>query len=139
MYTSRIAVRSSRAFRSLRPQVRFQSTTSPSPPTSGALTGAVAGGATAFVLGYGWYWYSGTRSIVTSAQQAQQYMQSTQEKFKTQFQEKTPSPNEALRWLRQVSTYYAGFLPGASGFVNTTFDDLDTIRNKHGEEVDKII
>jgi len=60
-------------------------------------------------------------------------------KFKEQVQEKAPSPNEALRWLRQVSTYYAGFIPGASGFVNTTFDDLDKVRAKHGDEVDKIV
>merc|ERR1711939_994325 len=70
---------------------------------------------------------------------AQQYMKETQEQFKKQFAEKAPEPNEALKWLRQVSTYYAGFLPGASGFVNTTFDDLDRIRDKHGDEVDKIV
>jgi ElaB/YqjD/DUF883 family membrane-anchored ribosome-binding protein len=116
----------------------MQSTSAPPPSASGALTGAIAGGATAFGLGYGWYHFSGTKKVVGTAQQAQQYMQATQEKFKKQFQEKAPEPNEALRWLRQVTTYYAGFLPGASGFVNTTFDDLDRIRDKHGDEVDKI-
>jgi len=120
--------------------VRFESTTSNPPPSaSGALTGAIAGGATAFALGYGWYYFSGTRSVVSTAHEAQQYMKSTSEQFKKQFQEKAPEPNEALKWLRQVTTYYAGFLPGASGLVNTTFDDLDRIRDKHGDEVDKIV
>jgi ElaB/YqjD/DUF883 family membrane-anchored ribosome-binding protein len=119
--------------------IRLQSTSAPPPSASGALTGAVAGGATAFALGYGWYHFSGTKKVVNTAQQAHSYMQSTQEQFKKQFQEKAPEPNEALKWLRQVSTYYAGFLPGASGFVNTTFDDLDRIRDKHGDEVDKIV
>jgi hypothetical protein len=142
MYASRSAPRAARALRAPKHQLqasRFQSTSTPPPSASGALTGAVAGGATAFALGYGWYWYSGTRTVVSSAQEAQKYMQSTQEQFKKQFQDKAPNPNEALRWLRQVTTYYAGFLPGASGLVNTTFDDLDRIRDKHGEEVDKIV
>jgi hypothetical protein len=132
-------MRASRALRASKHQLRFQSTNSPSPPTSGALTGAIAGGATAFALGYGWYWYSGARSVVNTAQQTKVYIDSTQKQFQKQFQEKAPSPNEALRWLRQVSTYYAGFLPGASALVNSTFDDLDSIRDKHGDEVDKIV
>jgi phage tail protein X len=103
------------------------------------MSGAVAGAASALAVGYGWYWYSGTKSVVNTAQEAKQYMNSAQQQFKKQFQEKAPEPNEALRWLRQVTTYYAGFLPGASGFVNSTFDDLDKIREKHGDEVDKIV
>ncbi|KIW05027.1 uncharacterized protein PV09_04182 [Verruconis gallopava] len=139
MFASRSALRASRTLRVPKRQLRWQSTSSVSPPTSGAVSGAIAGGATAFLLGYAWYWYSGAKTVVNTAKEAQEYMRSTQEEFKRQFQEKAPSPNEAMRWLRQVTTYYAGFLPGASGFVNATFDDLDKIRERHGDEVDQIV
>jgi hypothetical protein len=34
---------------------------------------------------------------------------------------------------------YAAFIPGAKGYVNTAFNDLDSIRSKHGDEVDAIV
>lgn len=53
--------------------------------------------------------------------------------------ESSPEPNEALEWLRSTAKSYAAFIPGASGFVDSTFDDLDAVRNKHGKEVDNIV
>jgi gas vesicle protein len=34
---------------------------------------------------------------------------------------------------------YAVFIPGARGYVDAAFDDLDAIRSKHGDEVDRIV
>jgi len=135
-------LRTSRAIRVPRRRIqssRFQSTGPSTTQSNPAVTGAVAGAAASVILGYAWYHFSGTKSVVQTAKQTKQYMQSAQDQFKKQVQDKAPDPNEALRWLRQVSTYYAGFIPGASGFVETTFDDLDKIRSKHGDEVDKIV
>lgn len=53
--------------------------------------------------------------------------------------ETAPEPNEALQWLRQTATYHARFIPGASRYVETAFDELDAIRAKHGDEVDNIV
>ena len=66
----------------------------------------------------------------------------TEDAFKSygkQFKESSPDPNVALEWLRSTAKSYATFIPGATGFVDSAFDDLDAIRNKHGKEVDKII
>jgi len=147
MFTSRTAARASRVIKAPRHQFqprRFESSqnasvTQSKPASSGAISGGIAGAATAALLGYAWYHFSGTKTLVGTAKQGQAYIQEAQAKFKEQVQDKAPNPNEALRWLRQVTTYYAGFLPGASGIVNSTFDDLDKIREKHGDEVDKIV
>lgn len=53
--------------------------------------------------------------------------------------ESSPEPNEALEWLRSTAKSYAAFIPGATGFVDSAFDDLDAVRNKHGKEVEKIV
>lgn len=145
MQASRSAVRicrQSKCFKQQYQPCRFQSTTSgsqTSTSSSTALIGAISGASAAIVVGYGWYRYSGAHKLVNTARETQDYITTAQQKFKQQVQEKAPSPNEALRWLRQVSTYYAGFIPGASGFVNTTFDDLEKVRGKHGDKVDKIV
>lgn len=142
MSNSRILLRTARAAR-VRPspayrQTRFQSTQS-SPASSGgasgAVTGGIAGAAAAVAIGYGWYHFSGTKSLVNTAHQTKSYFDSATKKLT----EQAPEPNEALRWLRQVSTYYAGFVPGASGYVDTAFNDLDKVHEKHGDEVDKIV
>ena len=66
----------------------------------------------------------------------------TQDAFKSyrkQFKESSPDPNVALEWLRSTAKSYAAFIPGASGYVDRMFDDLDAVRRKHGKEVDNII
>ena len=149
MYSSRIALRSARVVRS-RPlrqlnQRRTQHSSSSSSvgggtstnntSSSSALYGGIAGGTVAFVFGYAWYSFSGAKSIVNTAQQTKDYYESSKNKLK----QNAPEPNEALKWLRQQTSFYASFVPGGKGFVDSTFHDLDTIREKHGDEVDKIV
>lgn len=144
MISSRTALQSSsRALRTSRPlrlrNARFQSTqTATSTSTSGtsqALVGGLAGGATALAGVYTWYHFSGAKTLVNAAHDTKNYMQTARDRLV----ENTPKPNEALRWLRQAATYYGGFIPGASGYINTAFDDLDKIHEKHADEVDKIV
>ena len=66
----------------------------------------------------------------------------TQDAFKRygkQLKESSPDPNVALEWLRSSAKSYAAFIPGATGYVDSAFDDLDAVRSKHGKEVDNII
>lgn len=56
-----------------------------------------------------------------------------------QLKESSPEPNEALEWLRSTAKSYVAFIPGARGYVDSAFDDLDAVRHKHGKEVDNII
>ena len=48
-------------------------------------------------------------------------------------------PSEAIEWLRSTAKSYTFIIPGASGYIDTAFDDIDAIRSKHGKEVDGII
>ncbi|KAK5050978.1 hypothetical protein LTR84_003537 [Exophiala bonariae] len=152
--TPRVALRSTRALRA-RPapirvrqvrqprNFRYQSTTSnPSQASGGAsggsshaLLGGAAGGLVAFLGGYLWYSFSGAKSVVNSVSSAKSYVD-------TAFKKTTaaaPEPNQAVQWLRETVTSYTRMIPGASIYVDKAFDDLDKIREKHGDEVDKII
>lgn len=102
--------------------------------TSAAI-GAVSGASAALLVGYIFYRQSGAKDVVAAAKSTKQYVNSATQKIK----EQTPPPNEALAWLRNAAQSYAAFIPGAKGYVDSAFDDLDAIRAKHGDEVDQII
>lgn len=117
MYASRLTTRSAQAVkprnltRAAR-NARFQSSSSSSNASSGshpALTGAVAGGASALVVGYTWYHFSGVKSAVQTSNKVRDYANSGVQKLK----ESTPEPNEALGYLRDTASSYAAFVPGA--------------------------
>ncbi|KAI4266509.1 MAG: hypothetical protein L6R35_006939 [Caloplaca aegaea] len=147
MSTTRVAGRVSRTFhpaRSIR-QVRHESVNA-SPSTSSAaqssggisshaLVGGLAGGALVFLGGYGWYHFSGMKTFVNTAHETK----STLDKYSQQIKESNPEPSEALRWLRSTAQSYASLIPGARGYVDAFFDDLDAIHKKHGPEVDNIV
>jgi hypothetical protein len=103
--------------------------------SSHALLGGVAGGLVAFLGGYMWYSFSGAKSVVNSVHQAKSYADSAFKKTT----EAAPQPNQAVQWLRDTVTSYTKMIPGASIYVDKAFDDLDKVREKHGDEVDKII
>lgn len=120
-------------------QPRFASTESATSGGSGAGThaavGAASGATAALLVGYIFYRQTGARDIVAATKQTKDYVNSATRKIK----EQTPEPNEALDWLRNAAQSYAAFIPGAKGYVDSAFDDLDAIRAKHGDEVDKIV
>lgn len=106
---------------------------------SGALTGGLVGGGTALVVMYGWYQFSGAKSAIQTAQQTKAYITKATDSLKIKFDENTPDTNQALETLKQSAKKYAAFVPGASQYVDTAFNDLDVIRKKHGSEVDNIV
>ena len=122
-------------------QIRQESTTSANKTTSSishvasALIGGISGGSLVFLGVYGWYHYSGTKSLINVAREAQDRFQG----ITSQFKENVPEPNEALQWLRQTAKSYAVFIPGAGGYIDSAFNDLDAIHKKHGKEVDTIV
>jgi len=148
MLASRTAARSARVLSRRSPQIRantrFQSTSIPNPNnapsssasgTNPALIGGLAGGGVALLGGYAWYHFSGAKTLVQTSKSAKSYFDAAGNKLK----ESAPEPNEALEWLRSTATSYAAFIPGAKGVVDASFNDLDAIRKKHGDEVDKIV
>lgn len=50
-----------------------------------------------------------------------------------------PEPDKALNWLRDTLKSYAVFLPGVSQHIDTAFDDLEKVKQRHGPEVDSIV
>jgi len=86
-------------------------------------------------VGYIFYRTSGARDVVMTSKKTKEYVNSATNKIK----QSTPEPNEALTWLRNAAQSYAAFIPGAKGYVDSAFDDLDAIREKHGGEVDAIV
>jgi gas vesicle protein len=95
------------------------------------LTGSLA----TISVGYLWYRQSGLRDVVNATKTTKDYVSQAGKKIK----ESTPEPNEALNWLRDTAKSYAVFIPGARGYIDTAFDDIDAIRAKHGQEVDNIV
>ncbi|MCJ1246929.1 hypothetical protein MMC30_004140 [Trapelia coarctata] len=146
MSMSRTALRSIRHLRNL-PKARngryyataqeaaTSSSSSNGSNTSAAIIGGMVGGGLVFAGGYTYYHFSGAKTMVNTARETKAYF----EKASKKLSEATPEPNEALQWLRQTATSYAAFIPGAKGYVNTAFDDLDAIHQKHGSEMDKIV
>jgi gas vesicle protein len=123
-------------------QARFDSTVSSGAATSGnagagshAAIGAVSGAAAAVAVGYIFYRTSGARDVVQATKTTKAYVNQATQKIK----ETTPEPNEALAWLRNAAQSYAAFIPGAKQYVDSAFDDLDAVREKHGDEVDNIV
>ncbi|KAK0113032.1 hypothetical protein ONS95_014741 [Cadophora gregata] len=141
MFTARTATRA--AARSARTplratrQVRFQTTNQQAAKAGGAsgLVGGLAGGSLVFLAGYGYYHFSGVKSIVNAASTSKAQLQ----KLTQGIQDSAPEPNEALKWLRSTTSQYAAFIPGAKPYVDSAFNDLDKVQAKHGEEVDKIV
>ncbi|KAL4863352.1 hypothetical protein BDV12DRAFT_177631 [Aspergillus spectabilis] len=141
--TSRPAARCARrqlyapAKSSSRSNARFQSTSSEqaSSGSNPALVGGLAGGAVAFGAGYAWYHFSGAKTAVRTVKETQNYANSV----KQGIVRNAPEPDKVLQWFRDTTKSYAAFIPGARGYVDTLFDDLDTIKEKHGGEFDAII
>ena len=151
---SRIALRTARIVRvPVRHSARrFASTNQQAAAAGGSsgLVGGLAGGAIVFGVsslrrtpnqahiiqaGYGYYYYSGARSIVNAASSTKsQFSKLTQN-----IQESAPEPNEALKWLRSTANSYAAFIPGAKSYVDAAFNDLDKVQANHGKEVEDIV
>ena len=141
MLASRAALRATRTAR-VQPILRtaprrLQSTSTPQTSSNytPGIVGGLIGGGIVTILGYSYYHYSGASTFINTASAART-------KFEAAFKKSTetaPKPNEAIQWLRATATSYAGFIPGAKGYVDSAFDDIDAIQQKHGDEVNKIV
>lgn len=139
---SRTAFRSSRYV--LRAPVRLRvnvsirsNSTSPAVKqgaTSGAVTGGLIGGAVALGIGYGYYHFSGAKTIVQTAKATKAQI----DEITNSMKQKAPEPSQALGWLKSTASSYAVFIPGAKKYVDGAFDQLEAVEKKHGDKVGKI-
>ncbi|KAK5170078.1 uncharacterized protein LTR77_004662 [Saxophila tyrrhenica] len=110
-----------------------------SPGGIGGLAGGVVGGFTATAIMYSYYHFSGAKSTIQAAQQYKSYADSATDSLKVKFEEQTPDANQALQTLKEAAQKYASFIPGARQYVDAAFKDLESVKQKHGDEVDKIV
>ena len=139
------ALRASRVSRTRLPMrnVRFETSQATNQSTSRissntnspAIIGGVVGGGLVFAAGYTWYHFSGVKTVVQTASQTKAYFDKTLKKTK----ESAPAPNEAIQWFRETALSYAAIIPGAKGYVDSAFDDLEAVHAKHRDEVDRIV
>merc|ERR1712093_672750 len=104
-------------------------------PGSSHLAAGVAGGVVVILAGYGYYYFSGAKTAVDSVRTVSQ----TAKDVKNKAVQSTPSPKAMIGFIRSAVHTYAAAIPGAGYLVDSTFDQLDTIAEKHGPEVEKII
>ncbi|TFY50651.1 hypothetical protein EVJ58_g10953 [Rhodofomes roseus] len=87
-------------------------------------------------VSYAWYHFSGAKTAQNAAKQAHGYYEDT----KRSIAENAPkNPNEVIEFLRKTAKTYVGVIPGASSYVDSTFDALGELHATHGEEVEKIL
>ncbi|KAG8973023.1 hypothetical protein FRB90_010031, partial [Tulasnella sp. 427] len=53
--------------------------------------------------------------------------------------EKTLSPNELLQFLRTTAKSYGSLIPGASAYIDASFDAIDQLEQTHRDEVSAIV
>ncbi|UJR20789.1 hypothetical protein I4U23_023902 [Adineta vaga] len=95
------------------------------------LTAGIAGGLTVLLGGFAWYHFSGTRQVVSTAQQGAKKAQELKEKIK----DKAGDSTETLKYLRSAS---ATLIPGSAPFLGKIFDQIEDITKEHGDEVKKV-
>ena len=83
------------------------------------------------VVGFAWYHFSGTRQLVSTAQEGIKQAQVLKETVK----DKAGDSAETLKYLRSAS---ATLIPGSAPFLGKVFDQIEEISNEHGDEVKKI-
>jgi len=99
------------------------------------LLAGLAGGATVVVAGYGYYHFSGAKKVIDNAKA----LKESAIQAKNRLAEKTPEPRVILQYLRSTAKAYAGFVPGASGYVDATFDSVNQLADTHSEEFESIL
>jgi gas vesicle protein len=148
MYAARPIARSAvpRAARALRAparQARFQSTTSSAAnaakPASSHIAAGVAGGVAGAVALYGIFLMTPTGQAARKINKAAKETQKTYQQAAKKLQETTPNADQAINYIKDFCYSYVAWVPGGRAYVDAAFKDIDTLRENHGDEVEKIV
>ncbi|KAH7008522.1 hypothetical protein EDB80DRAFT_438740 [Ilyonectria destructans] len=141
MMISRPIVRSfPRAARSPRAplrHIRFQSTSSSS--SGSQFTTGIAGGVAGAALFYVAYSFTPAGQTASKLNKAAKEAQKTYEVAAKKLQEKTPTPDEAVSAIKGFAYSYVGWIPGGRSYVDTAFNDWESVRKNHREEADELV
>ncbi|KAF8250980.1 hypothetical protein K440DRAFT_616622 [Wilcoxina mikolae CBS 423.85] len=95
------------------------------------MAAGVAGGLVTLAGGYTWYHFSGTKKVVQTARSTLDKIETA----KTTITTSTPNRNEIVSFLRSNFGPYLSFIPGATA----TFDELDSLAESHGDELNNVL
>ncbi|KAF2167135.1 hypothetical protein M409DRAFT_22567 [Zasmidium cellare ATCC 36951] len=105
-----------------------------------AVTVGCVGGGVVLLAWFLWENYIDPRPTSFPIEQAKNYQSPGPEQFRFDFREITPGPtDEVIRSLKEVADKYSPWIPGGREFVEQSFSDLETVREKHGTEVNEIV
>jgi hypothetical protein len=135
-----------RATRTTRTQARFQSSTTSSSSTASNASGAsshvaagVAGGVASAAILYGLYSYTPSGRV---SSQFNKGLSEANKKYKVaaqKLQESTPDADDTINAIKNFCYSYVTLVPGGRGYVDSAFQDVETIRQNHREEADQIL
>ncbi|KAG8908216.1 hypothetical protein FRB99_008281 [Tulasnella sp. 403] len=86
-------------------------------------------------IGYAYYHFSGIKDLADLSRSVHRNLRAAKE---SAF-EKARDPNQLIQHFRDTAKSYAVFIPGASSYVDTTFDALEELHRTHKEEVEAIL
>lgn len=152
MLASRSVARAARraGFRTARnpraTQRRLQSATSAakaaapeSSQLSSGFIGGVVGGIAGATLLYGAYTMTPSGKAVRKVNKMAKEADAKYQEAAAVLKAKTPSPDDAINNIKQFCYSYVRWVPGGQQYVDTAFEDLESIRETNREEADKLI
>ena len=85
---------------------------------------------------YAWYHFSGVKTAVDTSCAATAYLQQTKDAIASSA---LKSQNDALNYLRTFAHSNVSIIPGARPHVDAVFNTLDSLQDKHGDDVNRIV
>lgn len=131
-----------RSTRTVGRQTRFQSTTTGSSTSTGGgshIASGLAGGVAAGAILYGVFLLTPSGRMHSTINKGaikanQKYKEATKK-----LQETTPNADQAIDYIKQYCYTYVGWIPNGRQYVDAAFQDIDTLRQNHGDEVNAAV
>lgn len=138
---ARTAPRALRASRAPLRQRRFQSTTtSPNASSSSShLAAGVAGGIAATATLYTIYTFTPSGKMASTINKTAKAANDKYQEASAKLQQSTPDADKAIEYIKNFCYSYVAWVPGGREYVDLAFKDLDTVRDNHKDEVNKIV
>ncbi|KLO15419.1 hypothetical protein SCHPADRAFT_995901 [Schizopora paradoxa] len=123
---------------------RFQSSSSSQQTSSSGslashMVAGIAGGGVVILAGYAYYHQSGLKTVVQTSKEFKLYLQSTKDSVVEKTRQATKNPSQALESLKGIVKSYVAFVPGGSAYVDSAFEQIEDLRETHGDETNKAI
>lgn len=119
-------------------QARFQSTASSGTSTSHIASG-LAGGALGAGLIYFAYTFTPTGRMSTAINKTAKQANDKYQQAATKLQQATPDADQTIGYIKDFCYSYVAWIPGGKSYVDTAFKDVETVRQKHKDEVDELL